>query len=424
MERSRLFRAGIVLISISAIVYLTTALGRLWNFMGDLIMIVFFAWLVGSLLIHFVDSLMNIPHMRRSLAIVLVYLVLIVTLSTFALLVLPAAATQVLDLARTIPSYVEEIPNQLAEVERILLNFGLSVDLQSRYELISVGEVTTQTTAFLTQNATYIIQGVASTLFAIGLVLILSFYIVIDGGRRLNEALTVLPAAWEQEVRMVLRTFDATFHAYMRGMLLVSLIYGVGTATVMLSMQLPLALPVAIVSSLLLAVPFIGDWLALALPLLVAAVAGDFFTFVVVLAVLLFIQQIMLNLLTPRILGRAVRMPAMLVIISVVLGARLAGISGALLGVPAAAVLYSLAVTYGTRIRERRRVRATQQQQEEGPAPEAAQDAGPIPQEPATQTEPSVTEPTPDGEVVVASGLPLSPGGPAPAEGMTEPSSS
>jgi len=234
--------------------------------------------------------------------------------------------------------------------------------------------VADRATTILTDNATSIAQGVVSTLFAVGLVLVLSFYIVIDGGRRLNEALTVLPPSWERETRLVFHTFDTTFHGYMAGLLLVSLIYGVGTASVMFAMDLPLALPVAIISSLLLAVPFIGDWLALALPLMVAGLAGDFFTFVVVLAVLLFIQQVMLNLLTPRILGRAVRMPAMLVIISVVVGARLAGIWGALLGVPIAAVLYSLAVTYGTRIRERRLESEARSEKEEVSEPPATLD--------------------------------------------------
>ena len=68
-------------------------------------------------------------------------------------------------------------------------------------------------------------------------------------------------------------------------------------------------------------------------------------------------NESMLNLLTPRILGHAVRMPAMLVVVSVVLGARLAGVAGALLGVPTAGVIYSLSVHYGMRIRQRREAR-------------------------------------------------------------------
>jgi predicted PurR-regulated permease PerM len=353
MEQSRWFRAAIVLISLTAIVFLASAVGRLWTFMGDLIMIVFFAWLVGSLLIHFVNSLMHIPHMRRPLAILLVYLALVTLLANFIFLVVPATISQVQDLVVEVPEHVETIQGWITNIDSFLVARGVDINLSRQFDYITDDPVA-QVTNFLTENVVPILQGVASALFAIGLVLALAFYIVIDGGRRMNQALKVLPPAWEQEVHWVLRTFDATFHGYMRGLLVVSLIYGVGTALVLTATGLPLALPTAIISSLLLAVPFIGDWLALALPLIIALTAGDFFTFIVVFAVLLFIQQVMLNLLTPRILGRAVRMPAMLVIVSVVMGARLAGIWGALLGVPAAAVLYSLAVTYGTRIQERR----------------------------------------------------------------------
>ncbi|MEX2430325.1 MAG: hypothetical protein WD645_00220, partial [Dehalococcoidia bacterium] len=53
----------------------------------------------------------------------------------------------------------------------------------------------------------------------------------------------------------------------------------------------------------------------------------------------------------------AVRMPAMIVVVAVVLGARLAGVPGALLGVPASAVIYTLSVHYGMRIRRAREAR-------------------------------------------------------------------
>ena len=100
-----------------------------------------------------------------------------------------------------------------------------------------------------------------------------------------------------------------------------------------------------------------GDWLALVLPLVVAATSGDFIKLLIVLGVLLFIQHVMLNLLSPRILGSSVRMPAMLVVVAVVVGARLTGITGALLGVPTMGVIYTLAVHYGVVIRRLRDIR-------------------------------------------------------------------
>jgi len=354
-ERSFWAKAAIILVAFAAGVYLIQSLARLWGFMGDLIMIIFFGWLVGSVLIHFVNGLMNVPYMRRPIAIVLIYLAFIILVVDFVLLVLPAAANQLLDLVDNLPSLVGRIPNWLEGIERFFNRFGIEIDLASRYRSeVSIEELLSQGVNFLADNVVSIVQAIGSALFRIGLVIVLSFYVVLDGGRRLNTSLTVLPPKVEEEVRLVLRTFDGIFHGYIRGMLLVSLIYGVSVATIMMVTDLPAALPSAIIASLLLAIPFIGDYLALALPLVVAALAGDLVTFLIVLITLLFVQQVMLNILTPRILGHAVRMPAGLVVVAVIVGARLADIPGALLGVPAGAVIYSLAIVYGTRIRQRR----------------------------------------------------------------------
>ena len=408
IERSFWFRAATVLITLGAVVFIFSALGRLWGFLGDLFLIFFLAWLMGSVLIHTVNSLMHVPRMTRPIAILLVYLGLITLIALFAFLVVPATVNQVLDLTEVVPQQVGRLPELVAGIENILLRFGLEVNLQNQVQFDSVDQIAESATVFITDNAINIFQDIVSAAFAISLVIVISFYIVLDGGRRLNESLKVLPPNAEHEARFILQTIDETFVGYVRGMLIISLIYGVGTATVMFSLGLPAALPTALVSSLLLAVPFIGDWLALALPLIIAAVAGDFIDFLIVLVSLLLIQQVMLNLLTPRILGRAVNMPAMLVIVAVVLGARLSGVPGALLGVPMAGVIHTFAVTYGTRIRERREQRdvnsreavvAAQESLDHNDGPSASSRS-------STANEPAITQATGEAPVSDDGGAP------------------
>ncbi len=408
LERSFWFKAALVVVVLSAAIYLFGALGRLWSFLGDLLLIFFLAYLVGSLLIHIVNSLMRIPHMPRPAAILLVYLALITLVADLIILVIPAMVRQVQDLVARVPDFVARTPQLIGRVEQFIDDrFGITVDIldEERFRNFA-GEAAT----IVAENAVGIAQNVASTVFAISLVVVISFYIVLDGGRRLHEALKVLPPRAERETRYVLGTIDATFHGYLRGLLVISLIYGVGTAVVMTATGLPAALPVALLSSLLLAVPFVGDWLALALPLIIAAASGHFPTFLIVLSTLLFIQQVMLNLLTPRILGRAVRMPAMLVIIAVVVGARLAGIPGALLGVPTAAVIYTLSVHYGMRIRQSREARNEAEAAavvEAAPTePERAPARRPVPSRAAAtrRRPPSSVEPAPPSEPMPIAG--------------------
>lgn len=354
LERNAWFRTAVIVIAFSAIVFLVDTVRRVWDFLGDLLLIFFLAYLVGSLIIHTVGALMRVPGMKRPIAVALVYAVLIGVASVMAFLVIPSTVTQAIELANLVPVYLARLPDFADRVEAYLAGFNINIDLETLIQFESLSDWGGALGGIVQDNALNIARNVVSIVFSASLVIVISFYVVLDGGRRLNEALKVLPARAERETRFVLSTIDETFRGYLRGMVLVSLIYGVGTASVMLATGLPAALPVAFVSSILLAVPFIGDWLALALPLIVAAVSGDFITLLTVLLTLLFVQQVMLNLLTPRILGRAVRMPAMLVVIAVVLGARLAGIAGALLGVPTMGVIYALAVHYGMVIRKRR----------------------------------------------------------------------
>lgn len=367
-ERSFWTRAAIVVVALSAMAFLVGILGRVWGFIGDLLLIFFLAYLLGSLIIQLVKRLMRIPGVQRPLAILVVYLGFIGLLGGFGFLVLPVTVQQGIELAQVIPEYAGNVPRYVENVENALGDAGVAIDLSERLPLEALDDLGPSMVRLLEENWAPIVQNAVTIVFATSLVIVISFYVVLDGGRRLNEAIKVLPANAERETRFVLRTIDETFRGYLRGMLLISMIYGVGTAVVMSAVGLPAALPVALISSILLAVPFIGDWLALALPLIVAGVSGDFLALLVVAAALLFIQQVMLNLLSPRILGHAVRMPAMLVVIAVVIGARLAGVPGALLAVPTMGVLYTLSVHYGGRIRERREARELAERMQEAEA--------------------------------------------------------
>lgn len=392
IERSGWFRMAVVVGALAGLIFIVNTLGRIWGFLGDLILVIFFGWLVGSLLLHAVNALMRIPRMRRPVAIFLVYLALITLIADIGLLVVPETTRQVNEAAASVQEWVEDwdaeiMPGLTARVEEFAAGRGFSINLnESDFELAAIGTRIGELAANFTggsegggfQLGGILLKGFGA-LFNIGMVIVLSFYVVLDGGRRLNEALKVLPPRAEREARFVFRTIDDTFSGYVRGIMVVMLIYAIATASVMMATGLPAALPVALVAALLMLVPFIGDWLSLALPLIVAAINGEFLPFFVVLLVLLFVQQVMLNLATPRILGRAVRMPAMIVFISVILGARLAGVAGALLGVPTAAVLYNLAVEYGLRIRRRREEREEAELAEALTADEPAEPAEPAP---------------------------------------------
>ena len=102
-EQSGWFKAAAVLVSLSATIFLFTIFGQVWSFLGDLILTVFFAWLMASILIHIINNLMRVPHMKRPLAIVIVYVGLIALIADAALLLIPATVSQAVEMAESLP---------------------------------------------------------------------------------------------------------------------------------------------------------------------------------------------------------------------------------------------------------------------------------------------------------------------------------
>ena len=124
-----------------------------------------------------------------------------------------------------------------------------------------------------------------------------------------------------------------------------SLVGGVGTGVIMSALQVDYALLSAVVAALVLLIPFVGPVVAVVLPVTIALLTNPdvaVFLFIALLA----LQQVIFNVLAPRILSRQVGVHPLLVFFAVLTGARLAGVWGAIFGVPIVAVLTTMTSFY------------------------------------------------------------------------------
>jgi len=150
----------------------------------------------------------------------------------------------------------------------------------------------------------------------------------------------------------------------------------------------------AVFAGVMMLIPFIGTFLAVIPPLVVAGVAPNTGS-VLWLAVALFIwQQVTLNVLAPRILSDSVGMHPLLVFLGVLMGAKLAGPWGAIFGVPVLGVTLTIAEVLYRRFMQRHLPPAPPAAGEhaEDP-PDAEPEAGELPHSGASST----ALPGPDG---------------------------
>jgi predicted PurR-regulated permease PerM len=219
----------------------------------------------------------------------------------------------------------------------------------------------------LQENATDIAGYALTTATSIGngllnlvLALVLAFFFIKDGPRWTPWlAAQTGPRAAPHVVALSQKTWS-TLSEFIRQQAFVGFIDAFFIGLGLLVFGVPLVIPLAVITFLGAFIPIIGAFVAGAFAVLIALVSNGFTTALIILAIVLAVQQLEGNVLQPIIQGRGFNLHAAVVILAVTAGGGLAGITGAFLAVPVAALI---AVVY-------RYVR----DQLDGQAPEVAAD--------------------------------------------------
>ena len=246
-----------------------------------------------------------------------------------------------------------------------------------------IGTIIDQATRQLQQSATAIAGGVltgvstvASGLLAVVLALVLTFFFVKDGPRFLPWLTAIAGRTAGGHLAEVLSRMWAVLGGFIRVQALVSLIDAVFIGIGLVLLSVPLALPLAILTFLGGFIPIVGAFVAGALAVLIALVTQGFGTAVAVVVLVVAVQQVEGNVLQPILQGQSLKLHGAVVLLAVTAGGSLAGIAGAFLAVPVAAVFAVLLRYLGEQIdtRDQRFAEAT------GPDGSAAPDVSTAPE--------------------------------------------
>jgi predicted PurR-regulated permease PerM len=232
-------------------------------------------------------------------------------------------------------------PILLIRSQRWLEDHGIKVDVHDKFGQ-AASQVSGQSTNIL-DNAITIISKTANALLDITLILIISFYLLMDGHRLIKGALDLLPGDLREHGAFFLSSLDRVLGGYIRGQLFLSLLAGILGGGGAAALGVPYPLLIGIATFLLECVPVIGPMVTV-----VPAVAISlFFNMPVVTTVALLIwfiifQQIVTNILGPRIMGMAVGIHPLEALLAVLIGFPLGGFLGAFLSVPVMGIVHIL----------------------------------------------------------------------------------
>jgi predicted PurR-regulated permease PerM len=246
-------------------------------------------------------------------------------------LVAPSVARQSGDIARDAAKGIQQIQDWVQE--RGLFNAN-----QVDQALESLQDRLTASATVIASGVLTTVGAVTSGVVTVVIALILTFFFLKDGrrfrpwvrgltGRRVGPHLSdVLGRIW------------STLGGFIRTQALVSLIDAVFIGLALVLVGVPLAVPLAILTFFAGFVPIVGAFVAGALAVLVALVSNGLTGALIVLAVIIAVQQLEGNVLSPWLQSRSMRLHPAVVLLAITLGSTLFGVVGAFLAVPTAAV--------------------------------------------------------------------------------------
>jgi len=333
----RWFAALLVSVTVIAVYFAITVVGSAIFAFGDIVLIFFLAWLIAFIVSPFASALKRLVRpLPQAASVLLVYIVAIGALLLAIFVVAANLASSISQFVQSIPQIEQNLGQYLAPWQERLNGLGLSVNLvalvHSALDNLQTGAV----------DLVGPIQQVAvASISVIGTVLIisiLSIYIAIDRKRILAFLFRLTPSAYRTEAELLRVSVNRSFGGFLRGQVIMGAVYGVITVAVSVVFGLKLVPITATAAGALMAIPFFGPFVAWLPPVLDALI----FTPDLLLPVAILIGIgwfVVMNVLQPRLMAGAVGLHPIVVLGSVLVGGKIAGVAGAIFGIPIAAIV-------------------------------------------------------------------------------------
>jgi predicted PurR-regulated permease PerM len=327
---------GTVVLFFVAVNLAASAIG----FFGDILLAFFLAWLLAFIISPVVTRIVDlIPRLPRVLATVLVYTAIVVLLVFLILVVAQALSNSITQFAASLPDIRANIGTIVAPTQAWLDSIGLGqVDLatQALAILDNLDVFAAQLIVPLQAIAVASVGAIGTML----IVFILSIYMVIDRDLIMAFLFRLVPPSYAEEARLLQTSVARSFGGFLRGQALMGIVYFAIALATHLGLGLPLSPLSSVSAGVLMSIPFFGPFLAWAPPVLVALVAKPD-ALPPAVAIMGAGWIVVMNALQPRIMQGAVGIHPIVVLGSVLIGSRIAGIPGAIFGIPVAAVVSS-----------------------------------------------------------------------------------
>jgi predicted PurR-regulated permease PerM len=294
---------------------------------GLVIISAFFATMLNPA----VDALVR-RHMRRGLATGIVFLLGLVVVVGLGYLFLHPIYTSAQRLSHDLPDLIKRTEEGKGSVGKLLTRYHL--DNWAKKQIPKAQTALSHMGGPALSVARRVVSGVAGFVT----VTVLTFLMLLEAPGMTRNVLGLMPPERAQRIQRIARDVARSVSGYVLGNVATSLIAGLICFVSLLLLHVPFAGVFGVWVALVDLLPLVGGLLA-GVPTVAIAALHSPKAGIIMLIVFIIYQQIENHVLNPVIMSRTVRLNPLWVILSVLVGAELAGIAGALLAIPAAGAI-------------------------------------------------------------------------------------
>ena len=290
--------------------------------------------------------------LRRGLAIVLTILCLVLIIMFVSELLLPQLRETIAALSGKIPAFIDRTAQEMMVLIEENPDLGIWIQDAFNLESLNWSNILKDILAWLANQVSALMGGAVNVIGNVttGIInavigIVFAIYalgrkeILASQGRRILYS--VLSEQRADEVIRISRLTNVTFSTFISGQCLEAVILGCLFAVVMAILKLPYIPLVSVIIAITALIPVVGAF--------VGCIVGAFFILVndpiqalTFIAMFLILQQLENNLIYPRVVGTSIGLPGMWVLVAVTIGGEIMGVTGMLVMIPLASVLYTL----------------------------------------------------------------------------------
>lgn len=296
----------------------------------------FIPLLVSGLLYYLLRPLVNLVQklrVPRSISIVIVFLIVILLIGIISANAGSIIVTQLNQFLIELPKLYTQASDTIVELSKNeSLNFILKGNIEQQITSNIQKVIPT-----LSNGIWGVLSTLTSTLTIVIVIPFILFYLLRDDGMFSTRILTLIPVKYREDVKKTFEDIDKTLSTYIIGQMILALILGLLMYIGYLIIGLKFALALAVFAAITFFIPLFGAVIGV-IPAIFVSLADNPATIIKVVVLMLIVQQLEGNLVSPQLIGKRMEIHPLTIILIFIVAASLYGFIGMLIAVPTYAV--------------------------------------------------------------------------------------